>query len=417
MKAVLITHGSTGDTLPVIAAAKWLLEEGWEVKFLVSPAFQDWTAAHLPETAIEWIPPDTNGELTAMMTRLTRHRNNLHLIKAMYEEVVPGLPQVVPVLKRALSGADLLVVSSLFPFYRSLAEERGIPTLALHFCHNSLPTGNRPPDRVPALPDWTGPMARWWSGFWWKASNQLLDHALNRVAGAGLVGNGLAPVRDWLTRPADYSAFLVSLGLFAPPEAQPVWRQVIGYTELKNGRVQADPKIVEKVRDRVLIHFGSVSTGELPKQLKRFVDRADPQTRFCLQKGWAPLETPETRNFTSIGAGSHETIFPVARIIVHHGGAGTTAAALRAGVPQVIIPFFADQPFWASEVERIGCGLRLSRDRWPDQLTGALQAIDQRPSYREKASRAAQVIAGEDTRSALVAFCNQIVSDQQTRVP
>jgi UDP:flavonoid glycosyltransferase YjiC (YdhE family) len=52
----------------------------------------------------------------------------------------------------------------------------------------------------------------------------------------------------------------------------------------------------------------------------------------------------------------HDWLFPRVTAVVHHGGAGTTAAALRAGVPSVVVPGFADQPFWASRVYELGAG-------------------------------------------------------------
>ena len=54
----------------------------------------------------------------------------------------------------------------------------------------------------------------------------------------------------------------------------------------------------------------------------------------------------------------HDWLFPRCAAVVHHGGAGTTAAGLRAGVPSITVPFFADQPFWAQRVRALGVGPR-----------------------------------------------------------
>lgn len=100
-------------------------------------------------------------------------------------------------------------------------------------------------------------------------------------------------------------------------------------------------------------------------------------------------------------------------MIIHHGGAGTTAAALRAGVPQVIIPFFADQPFWAREMERLGCGTRVDRRHWPEQLPEAIRRIESDSSYGKSAQEIAGTLASEHPGRELVRFCEDI---QQRRV-
>jgi UDP:flavonoid glycosyltransferase YjiC (YdhE family) len=57
-----------------------------------------------------------------------------------------------------------------------------------------------------------------------------------------------------------------------------------------------------------------------------------------------------------IGPTSHDWLFPRVAAVVHHGGAGTTAAGLRAGVPSILVPFFGDQPFWGNRVHSLGVG-------------------------------------------------------------
>ena len=79
--------------------------------------------------------------------------------------------------------------------------------------------------------------------------------------------------------------------------------------------------------------------------------------RGLLLKGWGGLtgrDLPD--NVFEIDAAPHDWLFPRMAAIVHHGGAGTTAAAMRAGVPAVAVPIFADQPFWASPIAALGVG-------------------------------------------------------------
>jgi UDP:flavonoid glycosyltransferase YjiC (YdhE family) len=90
-----------------------------------------------------------------------------------------------------------------------------------------------------------------------------------------------------------------------------------------------------------------------------------------------------------VGAVNHSKIFPACRAVVHHGGAGTTAAGVRAGVPSVVLWVSADQPVWASQINRmkVGVAQRFSRTS-AKSLTKALRtALSQ--EYRERARVAA----------------------------
>jgi vancomycin aglycone glucosyltransferase len=73
---------------------------------------------------------------------------------------------------------------------------------------------------------------------------------------------------------------------------------------------------------------------------------------------------------------SHDVLFPRVAAVVHHGGAGTTAAAARAGVPQVITPMFGDQSYWASRIVDLGVGAMTPHTTMTEEsLTDALRQV------------------------------------------
>jgi sterol 3beta-glucosyltransferase len=94
----------------------------------------------------------------------------------------------------------------------------------------------------------------------------------------------------------------------------------------------------------------------------------------------------------------HDWLFPKVAAVVHHGGAGTTAAAMRAGRPAVVVPFFADQPFWAQRVERLGVGppsvplKRLTADR----LAAAIRAAVTDEGIARRAAELGERLRAED---------------------
>jgi UDP:flavonoid glycosyltransferase YjiC (YdhE family) len=98
-----------------------------------------------------------------------------------------------------------------------------------------------------------------------------------------------------------------------------------------------------------------------------------------------------------IGEVWHDWLFPRVAAVVHHGGAGTTAAALHAGVGSLIAPVGVDHFFWAGRVEALGCGAGLgAQGRGHEHaLAAALQRVLSAP-VRERAGQVAAAIRGED---------------------
>jgi UDP:flavonoid glycosyltransferase YjiC (YdhE family) len=101
-------------------------------------------------------------------------------------------------------------------------------------------------------------------------------------------------------------------------------------------------------------------------------------------------DVPHGEHVKLVGAVNHSKIFPACRAVVHHGGAGTTAASVRAGVPTVVLWVSADQPVWASQINRmkVGVAQRFSRTS-ARSLTKALRTA-LTPEYRERARATAE---------------------------
>ncbi len=101
----------------------------------------------------------------------------------------------------------------------------------------------------------------------------------------------------------------------------------------------------------------------------------------------------------------HAMLFPRSAGVVHHGGVGTTAEALRAGRPQLVVPFFGDQPDHASRIERLGIGVALKLSRYDvRRATAALQAITQ----GDCATRAARFATAMSTERGVAAVADWV---------
>ncbi|WP_221088598.1 glycosyltransferase [Deinococcus aquaedulcis] len=149
----------------------------------------------------------------------------------------------------------------------------------------------------------------------------------------------------------------------------------------------------------VSIGFGSMGLRD-PADTTALVLDALAQTgqRAVLLSGWGGLAAGDLPNHVFAAPPlPHSWLFPRVSAVVHHGGAGTTAAGLRAGVPSVITPFFGDQPFWGERVRTLGAGpapipqRRLTARRLADALRQT-----QTPALRERAADLGRRIRTED---------------------
>jgi sterol 3beta-glucosyltransferase len=150
----------------------------------------------------------------------------------------------------------------------------------------------------------------------------------------------------------------------------------------------------------VYVGFGSMYSSN-PQEVTEMVLHALARVkqRGILQTGWGGLSNADLPDDVfAVDSIPHDWLFPQMASVVHHGGSGTTAAGLRAGMPTVIIPFFADQPFWGARVFELGAGpapipkKRLTLER----LADAICAATSDEVIRGRASALGERIRAED---------------------
>lgn len=149
----------------------------------------------------------------------------------------------------------------------------------------------------------------------------------------------------------------------------------------------------------IFMGFGSMVRGgarDLQRTARRIAEQFE--CRVILQRGWEQVEDLGGEpDVLTMGSTPHSWLFPQMRVLVHHGGAGTTGAGLRAGVPSVLVPHFADQFFWAERVEKLGVGpSHVPRGALsPDRLEEAVSAAIGRAKMRSAAAALGSRIRGE----------------------
>ncbi len=401
MRVILTSHGSTGDIYPVIALAVAMQKAGHSVRFATIPHYQN----EIEAAGIEVCPLCPNWEqadLSYWMGRLQKIRTPIYQLREIYVGAKAYIPEMISRMDTALADADLLVSSYLFPMNKSIADRRGVPFATLAFAPHAIPSPDYPPENVPS-PRWLGrSLRRAWNRWLWKAGNAIVDRVINNAIHGDLRAAGLPKVRGFFSEPAERVLVAVSEKLLRPPHAEidPRFR-FTGYcrwqapTDTRLDRELAEFCCGQKVP---VITFGSMVYDNPGATMERFL-RAWPRNRkIIVQRGWAQFPAlAEDGHIKVIGKVSHDQLFRHASVVVHHGGAGTTASVFHAGKPQIVVPHIGDQNFFGSEVERLGCGFRLKqRKRWPELLQNAIDRIEGSPDFEQNACRAKAILETEN---------------------
>jgi UDP:flavonoid glycosyltransferase YjiC (YdhE family) len=176
-----------------------------------------------------------------------------------------------------------------------------------------------------------------------------------------------------------------------------------GYFFLDSSEEYQPPQSLQDFLDAgdppVCISFGSMIHREA-ERIQQAVREALAQTglRGIFLSGWGGYrDSKRDDNILYLDSAPHDWLFPRCKAIIHHGGAGTTAAGLRSGIPNVVVPHTADQPFWGKRVAAIGSGpapipvKQLTSQR----LVAALKRVDD-PTLQARAQETGRRIRRED---------------------
>jgi len=399
MRVLLTSHGSTGDIYPVIRLGHALVEAGHSVRFASVSLFRE----EIEAAGIEFVylPPDWDQTgFAEAMRDLTKARNPLDLLRIIYSESLPFLDEIIETLRREMESADVFVSSYLFANLCVLARAVGVPCAVTTFAHNVVPSESYPPENLPRLLIAPAFMRRRWNRMLWRLTDRVLCWQINRVVGEKMAEHGMGRAESFALQPADRVLVTVSPTLFQPQRA---WSERFNFTGYLRWQSPEDADLESELEafcggERVpILTFGSVTFDESRKVMTRFMRNWPEDRKIIIQAGWAGLtiERPHP-SMKRIERVSHDQLFRFASMVVHHGGAGTTASVLHAGVPHVIIPHIGDQWFFASEVKRLRLGLELKRQRWPEDLPKAIDAIEASKEMQKRACEIAAVLAEED---------------------
>jgi UDP:flavonoid glycosyltransferase YjiC (YdhE family) len=418
LEILLVGIGTQGDVLPLATLGAALKARGHDVTLVADAmharlgaaaglAFQ---ASALPEPAAQ----------AAAHPQLWHHRRGFRIVLDGF--VLPALqPTYDYVVRRWDSRRKPLVVAgttwALGP--RIAHEKLKVPFVTLHLCPTNLRSNCLPPEfaglrMTPAWPDFVKTLA------WWLLDRAYLDpkvlpalNAFRRTLGLGDVDRVM---QGWLHSPQ------AIIGLFppwfAPPQPDwPAQTQLTGFV-LPPDAVPLPPAL-EAFLDAgpapLVFTFGSA----IPPARRLFEQAATVCRRLGVRgvllghdASAPPAELPDgVRFFGYVPLGA---LLPRASALVHHGGIGTSALALRAGAPQLVLPIAFDQIDNATRLERLGVAAQLPWHSVNDgRLAHAIEAMLGSTSQREACVQHAERFAGDS--GATEQSCHLIEAAAQAR--
>ncbi len=365
MKLTILAYGSRGDVQPYIALGLGLQRAGYTVTLAAPAVFRAFVEGYglafaplagdpteLMRQAVAKAPPGS-GVLAPLRIGWVVLRYALPLARQMLKDV-----------DAACQGADAIIHSLLLTVAgHEAAVRRGIPDFSALMFTVFAPTGSFPNalfSPFPLGPEYDRKLHVYFDRlFWW---GNKLGYALLRLKHRDLP----QMTASWPFDPQNERVTPILYGMSRhvvprPPEWGPNVH-LCGYWFLDSPPGWRPPPGLQAFLDDgappVFIGFGSVVNGD-PKRITQMALDALAQTgqRGLLLTGWGglcPANLPS--DVYVIDHAPFDWLLPRMISAVHHGGIGTTADALRAGIPSFIVPFTADQPFWGRQVAQLGVG-------------------------------------------------------------
>jgi len=401
VRVAIMTAGSRGDVAPYTGLGHGLARAGHDVTLVTHGCFERLVAGS--GVGFHALPVDPRAELeSARGQGLHRSTTGAGKLIRVVELARALVGQMTDDLIEAAHSSDVLLLSSsLGPLGHAVAEGLSLPSMGVYL-QPLAPTREFAPP-VTGVRSW-GPAVN-------RAAGYGVNMAVERVfaetvrtlrARLGLPRTGPGAAR----RARERQGWPVQHGFSPLVVRRPRdWRpglDVTGYWWPYDGADVQLPSALEDFLDAgpppVFVGLGSATVPH-PERVSAEVVRAlrAAGLRGVIQRGWGELRATGDDMFT-VGEVPHSVLFPRMAAVVHHAGAGTTAAGLRAGVPAVPVPIQFDEGFWGARLVSLGVspGVVPLRGLGSGRLSSALVRATREPSYRRRARALAGRIRAED---------------------
>ncbi|MFN8464124.1 MAG: glycosyltransferase [Caldilineaceae bacterium] len=428
MRITVLAVGSRGDAQPYMALGMGLQQAGHEVKIATHEVFREMVTERGLEFGLIRLNPQEMLKQEAGQAWMEAGKNPLRFIRHMARAFAPLLHEMLTDCLHACEGSDVVLISPLAIAALPAVERVGARAMLVTLWSN-LPTHDYPSLYAPTLP-FGGPIAGLHNRLTYDLAalpkrlfGRPIWQALDRWQREVLRVDPMSA--DQLRRRMLSGEWPMLAGyspsVFPRPSDWPEWVHVTGYWFLNAEPAWQPPATLVDFLQAgpapVYIGFGSMA-GRNPQRRGEIAVKALEQSgqRGILLTGWGGLQPNDLPDSVlAVDSVPHDWLFPRMAAVVHHGGAGTTAAGLRAGKPTVVAPFFGDQPFWGRRVAE----LRVGPDPIPqkklsvEKLAGAIRSATDDGDMHRRAQELAQWIRAEDGIGRAVELVHRFATREQ----
>lgn len=408
MRIGIQTWGSHGDIRPFVALADGLQAAGHEVTLVVTCVDSDRYEALRARSRFELrvvatpVVPEAHLLETAGKA-IVGERNAIRQTQMAIEAfLLPAEAEMYRASEQLVAGNDLVIGHYFLYTLGAAAEKLGRPCVSIVLAHGAVPSAHQPPAGLPDLGRMGNRLA------WWLA-RRVLNRAFKKYPDRLRAANGIAAARDMIDSvwASDYLTLLaISPSICGKRPDWPGHFHVCGPLDAPGSVVEGElsgslESFLSRGEAPVFMTVGSMLPGSGESEAIALMAGAAQaaKVRAIIQApGWERLGFRCSEQIHFVGAVPHAAVFPRCSAVVHHGGAGTSQAALRAGVPSVVIPHTAEQELWAGELRRIGvaCKPVPRRRATPARLASALRDVTGSATLAANARAKAASLADEN---------------------
>ncbi len=418
MRIGIAAIGSTGDIQPYLALGRGLLAAGHDVRFLTARVWQQ-------KVEQAGVPYSDSGaafdaqDLERISRRLVSEPRPFQQLEQIFRDLIPGHVKGLPVMKAKTAELDVLVAHAVDFGAIAAARATGVPLVLSHLFPAFIPARDFHPGG--------GSLGRVGNALIWRLARAMCRRHTDAILGELFRAAGLPESKDLLLSLNDWaSGVLVAISPQIQPRdsSWPATLQITGYWFLEEPSWSPPPELVsflEAGPPPVVVSFGSMVPIDSATASRAVLDAvAEVGCRAVVQAGWGQLGRAGGASLNVFPAEyvPHGWLLPRAAALVHHGGAGTTAAAFRAGIPQVVVWHAGDQLAWAQRAEKLGVAVKplshrkLTARSLSQRLRSLLGDAQLKPRAQELATR----IRAEDGVGKAVALIEQVGAEARSRV-
>lgn len=411
MNITILTFGSRGDVQPFLPLSLGLMSRGHNVILAAPARFKSLVEEH----GITFFP--LAGDPEELSRRLNDAGYNfVKLVKELMSHAVDIGAEMMRQTDEACRDADLIIHTFAHAVgAHTLAREKNIPDIHIQTFPMFAPTGDYPNISLPNLRN------RFLNRLSHTASLKITE--LTSSLGfeqvrrrAGLPKRKLySPFRDSPPRLRTPILCAWSPSLIPPSSDWSPRVHVTGYYFFLHNNSYVPPnklkEFLESGKSPVCISFGSMvnkNAEKVDKVIRESLKRTN--NRGIILTGWGSAKRETTSDLLYLESAPHDWLLPKCKMLIHHGGAGTTSSALRAGIPQIVVPFMADQPFWGNRVHAVGVAPKPIRvSQLSVERLVSVMAEAESKNILERAQLTGQMIRSEDGVGNAVAWIESYV--------